>query len=461
LIGGAARQRGAPTSLAWREADIKVCIVDTELAGLDFAIRCVEAGHEVQLFQQTKHPIGDGFKGVKRVTDLQASLKWCGKDGLILPTGNAKFLAELERWRDFGYPVFGPSYASAQLEIDREAGMKVMQAAGLDLPHYQMFNTLDEAEAFAMKANDPYVFKTMGSEEDKSLSFIAHDPAELVGWLRRQKARGMRLDSKCMLQEKIDMYCEMGVSMWCGPEGFINTPQIAFEHKKLMNEEIGPNTGEMITLCQYEEEEKMSDEMLKPLESVMVALKHVGDTAINCGIDKKGKAWPFELTQRLGWPAFYLQTATHKGDPVQWMRDLLDGKDSLSVDYRPSMGVVLAQPPWPQFNGKPECVDGNPVSGIDDVRDQIHPAMMMRAKGPVMRGDKVAEDMTYQTAGEMVCVATGVGTTVEKAKAKAYKAVKAVRFCDMEFRTDGGDKIVAVLDDLHRHGYALQMEAGV
>ena len=176
------------------------------------------------------------------------------------------------------------------------------------------------------------------------------------------------------------------------------------------------------------------------------------------GIDSKGKAWPFEFTARLGWPAFYIQTAAHKGDPAQWMLDLCKGEDTLKVDYRPSIGVVLAQPPWPQFNGKPECTEGNPITGMEEVWEQVHPAMMMIGKGANMDGGKVVDGPQYQTAGELVAVVTGLGSTVSKAAKSCYSAISEVCFSDMIYRTDIGEKIEGPLPALRKAGYCMGLD---
>ena len=100
------------------------------------------------------------------------------------------------------------------------------------------------------------MFKTLGSEDDKSLSYVSASPADLCAWIERQQARGLNLSGPCMLQEKIDMVAELGVSGWFGPEGFLPEKwQPCWEHKKLCNGEIGPNTGEMGTVCQYVEDD--------------------------------------------------------------------------------------------------------------------------------------------------------------------------------------------------------------
>lgn len=251
------------------------------------------------------------------------------------------------------------------------------------------------------------------------------------------------------------MVSEIGVSGWFGPEGFLPEKwQTCFEYKKLMPGDYGPATGEMGTVCVYRKADKMAEEMLAPMEAYLLKAGHRGDFAIGCGVDSSGKAWPFEFTARCGWPAFYIQTASHKGDCAQWMRDLLDGEDTLKVDYRPAVGVLMCQPPFPCFDGEPEKVEGNPISGCEDVWDQIHPVGMMLGKGPRMDGDKVVDGESYQTTAEVVLVATGFGSTVSKAIEAAYGAVDEIKFPDAMVRTDVGAKLEKELPVLHKMGWA-------
>jgi phosphoribosylamine--glycine ligase len=440
---------------------MRILLIDQECLGLDFALRCEAVGHDVRWYRHSpKKPIrdGEGFGGFKMIDDWRASMGWA-RDGLIVCTGNFTFLQELDRFRDLGFKIFAPTVKSAELEIVRSKGMEAMQAAGIEVPPYTCFNSLAEAEAFQRKSDKAHVFKTMGSEDDKSLTFVGSDPAQMVGFIQRQIAKGMKLKGACMLQEKIDMLAEVGVSGWFGPEGFLPGKwQICFEHKKLMNGEIGPNTGEQGTVCQYVSTDKMAETCLKPMESILKVLGHRGDFALGAGIDKKGQVWPFEWTARLGWPAFYIQVASHKGDPAQWMRDLLDGKDTLKVSNDVAIGVVMAQPRYPYNSSPPDLVEGNPISGIDKVADSIHPASVMLAKGPVWQGGKIADAKIPQTTGEYVLVATGLGKTVTQAREKVYGVVEQVKFKDRMFRTDIGKKLEAVLPKLHKFGFAKQME---
>ena len=441
---------------------MRILCIDQEAMALDFVLRCAEADHEVRWFRYSKKPLrdGEGFKGFKIIDEWQSSMAWA-KDGLIWCSGNFRYLHELDRFRtDLGYQVFAPTVASARLEIERGAGMEAMKAAGMTLPAYEMFDSLDAAAAFARKSDRAWVFKPLGDTDDKGMTYVSRDPADLVGWLQRQIARGAALKGKCMLQEKIDLLCEYGVSGWFGPDGFLPGKwQICFEHKPLMNGDIGPNTGEQGTVMQYTDAEKLADECLAPMAPALAALGHRGDFAVGVGIDIAGRAWPFEFTARAGWPAFLIQCASHRGDPAKWMRDLLDGRDSLRVSNDVAIGVVLAQPRYPYNASPPDMVEGNPVEIPEAVRADIHPVAMMRGRGPMMRDGRVVEGEIYQTSGEYVAVATGLGKTVEAAQKRVYRTVKAVHFPSMMYRTDVGDKVKENIAALHRFGYALDMEA--
>lgn len=444
---------------------MRVLCIDVEATNLDFVLRCVRASHEVRWYRWTKPGKkirdGEGIKGFTIVDEWEPSMKWA-KDGLIVVTGNFVHLHTLDRYRrDFGYKVFGPTVASARLEVERGVGMEAFRAAGIDVPPFQMFDSLEDAEAFARKGDRTYVHKPTGDEADKSLTYCARDPADLVGWLRRKIALGKKLKGQCMLQEKIEgIQAEIGVSAWMGPDGFLEDKwQVCFEGKPLMDGDIGAATGEQHDVAQYVESEKLADEMLKPLEPVFRALGHTGDTAIGAMIDSKGKAWPLEFTMRLGYPAWYQQIASHRGDPAQWMRDLLDGKDTLRVSQDVCIGVVLTQPPYPFADGKPELVEGQPIEGIDEIGNAAHPIAVMRGAGPVMKGGKVVDAPIYETSGTYVMCVTALGGTISQARKRVYRSIEKIHFPDIQYRTDAGLKVIACLPKLQSFGYAMEMEA--
>src|SRR5208282_4155788 len=120
---------------------------------------------------------GDGFRGITKVGNWVGSMAWAD---LVFVTGNHLFLPRLDAFRERGVRVFGPSSESAALEIKREKGMKFLEAHGIAVPAYKTFPNLDSAEAHVRKTGERYVFKTLGDEEDKSLSYCAKDAADMV-----------------------------------------------------------------------------------------------------------------------------------------------------------------------------------------------------------------------------------------------------------------------------------------
>jgi len=434
---------------------MRMFLLDGDRCGLDLALRSIAQGHEVRLFRPPGLDIkdGNGFPGLTITNDLKSSMKWA-KDGLIIMTANCKYLDEMDRWRAHGYPVFGPTKASAKLEIDRALGMQIMKMHDMIIPEYDTFNSLQEALTYARSADEPCVFKTLGDESDKSLTFVPKDPAQLVGWLEKKIKSGMKLKGPCMLQKKVDMVAEVGIAGFMGSHGFLEGKyELSFEHKKLCSGDYGPSTGEQGTVIQLVKDGKLAD-ILKSFEPHFRALGHTGDIAINGGISSAGDYLPFEFTCRSGWPDDFIRRSLHKGDDeVQWMKDALEGKDTLKVSYDCAIGVIVAQKPYPYEDGLPEVVEGNPIYGVDKVAEHIHFAQVMLGKGPVWNGSKTIEEKLPMTSGSYVLVATGSGKTVSDARKSVYGVIDEISLADMVIRDDVGEKLESQLPKLHKLGY--------
>jgi phosphoribosylamine---glycine ligase len=441
---------------------VRVLLIDSDRCGLDFAFRCITEGHEVCWYNKDKEGNsfldGDGFPGIKKVQNWRDHMKWA-RDGLIWVSSNANFLKELDAWKKHGYPVFSPSFESAQLEINRAKGMDLLKKTGAHIPPHHMFKSLKEAENFARKSDRPYVFKTMGDNEDKSLSYVAKTPADLVGRIQRWIKLGLNIKGPCMLQEKVDGV-EIGVSCWFGPEGPLkNKWNINFEHKKLMPGNYGPNTGEMGTVIQYCDSDKIGEELFTPeLIEHLRKIGHIGDIDVNSIIEKDtGIIYPLEFTCRPGWPYDWIASDLHEGDPVQWMKDLLDGDDTLNVSKDVAIGEVIAIPPFPRDDIDEEESMGLPIECPKNWNG-IHPVCMVLEKGPAMQGDEVIEKPIYKTSGNYVMVAVGTGETVKSAKKSVDAIVKKVNISNMMVRNDIGMALEKQLPMLHELGFATCME---
>ena len=249
----------------------------------------------------------------------------------------------------------------------------------------------------------------------------------------------MRLKGPCMLQDFIEGI-EVGVSRWMGARGFVGPWNVNFEFKKLMPGDYGPATGEMGTVCKYAESSKLADMTLAPMEDTLKKLGHIGDVDLNCIVDESGEAWCLEWTNRFGWPSTQILCASHKGDPVKWMKDALSGKDSLEYDDRTAMGVLMAAPPFPYPDTEHEA-DGLRISGIEDEWQNVAPWQVR------LEGDE------YVTSGPYVCVVTALASDVHDVIPKTYSTVDRIKFPNRVVRSDIGARLEKQLPKLHSLGF--------
>jgi phosphoribosylamine---glycine ligase len=436
---------------------VKVLIVnmDTVGEGLAFALKAAKAGHDVRIwFARGNNPeVGRGFKTISVLEQWLPSARWAD---LIVPTGNHQFMPKFEQLRRAGMKVFGPSERSARLEIKRAFGMEFFQTHGIEVPEWEQFKSLDEAEAHVRKTEKRYVFKTLGDEEDKSLSYVGKSPADLIARLQRWKKLGMNPKGPVMLQAVVEGV-EIGVSRWMGSQGWVGPYNENFEHKKLLSGNCGPNCGEAGTVMKYVEASKLGEAVLAPLEESLVKMGHLGDIDVNCIVDEEGKAWPLEFTCRLGWPAFNIQLATHSGDPCQWMLDACNGKDTMKAVMKIACGVVIAQPDYPYSEKTQAEVTDIPIYGVSkDNEPYLYPQAVKRAKLPDMQGEKVVEREIWATAGDYLMVVTGTGKTVRQACNRVYDTLGEVQVADCIYRDDIGEKLEEEIPKLQLHDYATE-----
>ncbi len=435
---------------------MRLLIVDPPGHGLDLAIRAQNAGHEVKLAirqdEKTKH-IGRGLCEV--VADHKPWLRWAN---LIVCTDNSLYLRDLDQHRKEGGLIVAPSQEAASWELDRKLGQDVFRKAGIDIATSKEFHSYDDAISFVKKTMGRFVSKPCDdANADKALSYCSSGPDDMVYMLERWKGAD-KLKGSFILQEFIPGI-EMGAAGWFGPHGWNAGWEECFEFKKLMNGECGPATGEQGTVLRYVRASKLANKILVPLTKQLEKLNYVGDVAVNCIIDAKGKPWPLEFTMRLGWPAFQLQCALLRGDPVEWLYDLATGKDArpFFLDQL-AIGVVLSVPDYPYSRLTRKEVVGIPLLGVTPgLMKDLHPCEMMAGEAYCEAAGALIKMPTLMTAGDYVLVMTSLGATVQDARGKVYKRLERIKKRmpgSPMYRTDIGLRLSKQLPTLQAMGYA-------
>ena len=436
---------------------MRLLIIDTfGESVLDWALRCKADSHQVKWFiSDQKAMAGRGL--IERVPDWRPWMVWA--DIVFLPD-NLKYLRELDFWRAKGVKIIGPSVEGAAWELNRTLGMKVLEKHGIQCPAYKEFNNYDQAIAYVKREDRAFVSKPCGEETDKALSYVAKSPADLIYMLERWK-KSSKLNGSFILQERIDGVCEMGVGGWFGPGGFNQGWEENWEHKKMMPGDLGVNTGEMGTVMRFVRKSKLAKLMLEPMADALEKMGYIGCVDVNCIIDKEGQAWPLEFTMRPGWPAFLIQQSLHKGDHLEWLYDLAEGRDARCIQYdKIAVGVVMALPDFPYSRATKKETHGVPLYGLKpSIMDDIHPCQVMMGTAPVERGGKIVTEPMMVTAGDYVLVATGTGETVRLARDKAYRVLNNLKSTPSSpfWRIDIGRKMAKELEAIQPMGYATGM----
>lgn len=422
-------------------------------------MRCEAMGHEVRVFMGpckdgSRYPVGDGL--LTKVPEWQGSMRWAD---LIITSDNVKYLKEMESYRRAGYPIFGPNMEVTDWELERGTGQDIFEDHGIKCLPSTIFKTYDEAIEFLNKNPEGrYVSKPTG-DADKALSYVSKSSQDMMFMLNHWKRK--QISKVPFLFQEFRPGIEMAVGGWVGRDGFLSHFLENFEFKKLMNDEVGVNTGEMGTAMKYvtAEESLLARTVLLPLEAALIRSGYTGYIDVAVIIDKKGNPWPLEFTSRPGWPLFQIQQALHP-DPCQWMLDALNGKDTFKPFDDIAIGVVVTMPDFPYSHMTRKEVTGFPVWGITTKnRFNVHPCEMMLGEAPVLENGKIKTKQMMVTAGDYVLVVTGTEPTISEAKDSAYDVLRQLEIPNSPiYRTDIGCRLEKQIPELQSLGYATSWE---
>ena len=442
---------------------MRVLCIDASSNCLDWLMRCQRWGHDIRWWDRRRdngEPRLAGRGIIDKITVFsEIQRKWLDWADLIYLPDNAHYQDLLEPYREAGYPIIGANAAAAEMELDRGHGQALMKKYGIPIMESQEFHDYKAAMAFVQRNPEFLVSKPSG-DANKALSYVAHDPGDMVymleRWSKRPDLQQLARTEGFILQEK-KKGIEMAAGAYYGPGGFVGRVCENWENKKLMVGDLGVATGEMGTVAMYVKRSKLAERVLFPIAPYLKKIGYVGYIDNNCIIDPKtGDPWPLEWTMRDGWPLRHNLQALHDGDPARWMADLIEGLDTVEAKMDTvCVSVVCAIPDFPYSKLTNKETRGVPLYNANDI-DHLHwSEVMMQDDVPVFVGDKVVRMPHPVTSGDYVFVATGTGETITAARASVYAAVDRVHVPNSLFyRTDiGRGRLVKQIPQLHALGY--------
>jgi len=335
-----------------------------------------------------------------------------------------------------GRRIIGPTQAGAQIESSKVFAKDFMKRHKIPTAEYKIFTSYTHAEEYIRLKGTPIVIKADGLAAGKGV-FVCQNYDEAVDALRiimKEKVFGSAGD-KVVIEE-----CLKGqeVSYLVFTDGKSIVPMVTSkDHKRLLDNDEGPNTGGMGTFSPNpavtpELEQEILETVIKPtikgLKSEGIIYKgilYAGLMIVN------GKPYVLEFNCRFGDPETQVILPRLETDIIDIFMAISEqrlSKVNVKWSDKASLGVILASEGYPGKYRKGLSIKGlEMVKGLKDV-------IVFHA------GTKFNEEGAIVTSGGRVLGVTALGNDLQEARQKAYSAVGLINFEGMQYRKDIGLK---------------------
>jgi phosphoribosylamine--glycine ligase len=384
-------------------------------AGLAQIARCYEPEPERRL---------DATWYADLAEQIEADLVVVGPEDLLMAGVSDELLAR-------GVRVFGPTSAAARLEGSKIWAKDLMQSLGIPTATWRVFRSLTEAAAHAAELDWRCVIKADAIAAGKG-SFVCHDEEEVVSVLRHFGPGG-RLEGQPGIVEELLEGQE--VSVFAISDGLSVMPfGAAQDHKRLLDDDLGPNTGGMGAYSPVEHmrvAEEFAQNLFQPIVTELSSrgTPYVGVLYAGAIVTKLGPKI-LEFNCRFGDPEAEVLLCRLRTDLAQVLLAAtarsLHLEPELTWDDKEALCVVLAEENYP--GGPPQV---SVIEGID--KAEASPSALVFHAGTAIDD----QGRTVTAAGRVLTV-TGLGASLREARRNAYDAVQQIQFDGMKYRHDIG-----------------------
>ncbi len=324
--------------------------------------------------------------------------------------------------------VVGPSKMAAQLEGSKIFAKQFMQNGNVATAEATVVSTVEETLAAAATHKAPFVLKADGLAAGKGV-FICADLAELktaAQDLFVHKKLGSA-GEKALLEKNLPGY-ELSFLLLTNGFSFQALP-LAQDHKRLLDDQRGPNTGGMGTVAPLNIPKllysKIIDRIVKPSIEQMKKEKMVFRGILFIGVMVvENEPYALEYNVRFGDPETQVILPLIENDLARLFSRLANGElDQVKTKDLAAFCIVNAAPGYPDQPEKNIAIE-LPQNQSD--------AYILHAGTREFNGQLVSN-------GGRVLNVVAVDTDFKKAKLKAYGLNEKIKFQGRQFRTDLGN----------------------
>ncbi|ASN50242.1 phosphoribosylamine--glycine ligase [Campylobacter jejuni] len=343
--------------------------------------------------------------------------------------GSESFLAEgvVDIFKQQGLAIFGPSKAAAMLETSKSFMKSFLKKYRIKTAKFLNTNDIEKAKNFIYSLTPPIVVKADGLCAGKGV-IIAKTHEEAI----KETAKMLSGESfgdagkLVVIEEFLDGY-ELSIFAVCDGNDFVLLPA-AQDHKKLLDNDQGPNTGGMGA---YAPSSLANESLLRKVQKDIILPTLAGmkkEGAEFCGVLFIGamivgnKPYVLEFNVRFGDPECEVLMPLIE-DPLELIlaatqRRLRHAKIKIKKEF--AVGVVCASENYP-YKSSPKS-----EITVNNIPENSH----------ISYAGVSLEDGKLMADGGRVLVCVGTGKSIEEAQKNAYKLCDNVNFKGKQYRKD-------------------------
>lgn len=331
-----------------------------------------------------------------------------------------------------GIKTFGPTKEASEIEWSKLFAKKLMKRLNIPTAKFEEFADMELAKKYIKKQQYPLVIKASGLALGKGV-IIANSYDEAIAALKeimQNKTFGPAGD--IVVIEEFLTGEEISIHAFCDGENIAMFPA-AQDHKRICDNDKGPNTGGMGTVAPIPKvSQKNLDEIKKTI--IIPILQELKNT----GRKFKGVLYPglmltkdgpkvLEFNARFGDPETQSFMRLLKTDLLEILLASMDGQlKKIKIEWEKNVSactVVLASKGYP--GNYPKEI---PIIGINNA-EKIAGVVVFHA------GTKTLNDKIVTNGGRVLGI-SATGNTLSKARQKAYAAADKIHFDGKQFRKD-------------------------
>ena len=333
----------------------------------------------------------------------------------------------VDRFREEGLKIFGPTKAAAQLEASKDFAKRLMVKYDVPTAGYETFTDFEEALAYVKKGSLPTVLKYDGLAAGKGV-VIATTMEEAEATLRdmlldTKFGEGRVVIEEFLTGEEFSLMCFVAGNKIC-------PMPVAQDHKRAYDNDEGPNTGGMgayteLPFITEEDHAYAMENIMQRVADAMVAEGTPFTGVLYGGLMKTPQGIKvIEFNARFGDPETEVVLPRLKSDAVEVFKAVANNEQpETEWNDEATLGVVLASKGYPGDYAK-----GFAIRGTERVEAKIYHMGTANKDGELV------------TAGGRVMIVVASAPTLAEAQAKAREEISKIECDNLFYRTDIGNK---------------------